>query len=270
MRYLTRRQIVRLAAGGAVLSALAACGSGQLPAPTSVRAPSPPDTPAQPDRPVVPASPTAASRPLVKPKNQPGFYVRYIKPFESINTEHWTLPVTGLVSSPLYLSLSNVLALPRTSQVSRIKCVECWSAVAHWEGFHLDALLELVVPRPIAEWIHIRCADGYYESMRLDALRQDRVLFVHSMNDQLLPEVHGAPLRLMVPSRYGYKSAKAITSLEFAAKELEGYWSTVSSYSTHGMIRPGTDHPLDLGGSRRIRGGGEIIYPDGPESQPVP
>jgi DMSO/TMAO reductase YedYZ molybdopterin-dependent catalytic subunit len=109
--------------------------------------------------------------------------------------------------------------------------------------------------------------DGYYESMSLEFLMGDRILFAHHMNDQILPDVYGAPLRLMVPSRYGYKSAKAIVRLEFAAEELPGYWPTVGPYTTTGAIRPGPDHPLDLERSRWIDGGGEILYPDGIESQ---
>jgi sulfoxide reductase catalytic subunit YedY len=199
--------------------------------------------------------------------NVPGFYVRYYNPFEAIDPERWTLTVDGLVQSTQTLSLSNVLALPRTLQVSRLKCVECWSAAAKWEGFHLRALLELVQPRPSATWLHFFCADEYFESMSLEALLHERVVFAHHMNDELLPDIHGAPLRLIVPSRYGYKSAKAIVHLKFATKELPGHWPTFGPYETHGVIRAGMDHPLDLGNTRQIEGGGEIFYPDGIESQ---
>jgi DMSO/TMAO reductase YedYZ molybdopterin-dependent catalytic subunit len=148
-----------------------------------------------------------------------------------------------------------------------MKCVECWSAAAKWEGLHLRSLLDLANPLPAATWVHFHCADGYYESLHLDELLQDRVLLAHHMNDQILPDIYGAPLRLMVPSRYGYKSAKAIVRIEFAKAELRGYWSTVGPYSTEGIIESGSDRPLDLEGRRRIEGGGEIFYPDGIESR---
>ena len=175
------------------------------------------------------------------------------------------LSVTGLVRNPQQLSLSNVLALPRESQVSRMKCVECWSAAAKWEGFHLRSILEIADPKPEVKWVHFQCADGYYESTSLEALLPERVLLVHHMNDNILPDIYGAPLRLMVPFLYGYKSAKAIVSMEFAAEELPGYWPTVGPYTTHGNIRRGQDHPLDLEGTRQIAGGSEIFYPDGIE-----
>jgi DMSO/TMAO reductase YedYZ molybdopterin-dependent catalytic subunit len=126
--------------------------------------------------------------------------------------------------------------------------------------------MELTRPDPKAEWVHFSCADGYFESMRVDALLEDRVLFVHHMNGEILPDMYGAPLRLMVPFRYGYKSAKAITSIEFVEEEVSGYWATVG-YSTHGNIQPGRDNPLDLPGVRQIEGGAEIFYPEGIESQ---
>jgi DMSO/TMAO reductase YedYZ molybdopterin-dependent catalytic subunit len=198
--------------------------------------------------------------------NAPGFYVRYYRPFKAVDASRWTLTVDGTVRYPHKLSLSNVLAMPRITQVSRMKCVECWSAAARWEGIHLSTLMDLANPEPSAQWVHFGCADGYYESMPIEDLLQARVILVHHMNAQLLPDDYGAPLRLMVPFRYGYKSAKAIVRISFAAEELPGYWSTVGIYSAHGKIRPGRDHPLDLKGTRSIPGGAEVVYPDGIEA----
>jgi DMSO/TMAO reductase YedYZ molybdopterin-dependent catalytic subunit len=203
----------------------------------------------------------------LRSENVPGFYVRYIRPIEALDRDTWTLTVEGLVKNRQVLTYQEVLSLARISQVSRMKCVECWSAAARWEGVHLSRLLDLTNPLPEAKWVHIFCADGYYESMSLEALLGERILFAHHMNDAPLPDEYGAPLRLMVPSRYGYKSAKLITRLEFARDELPGFWPTTGPYTTHGTMRPGRDNPLDLVGTRSISGGGEIFYPDGIESQ---
>ena len=86
------------------------------------------------------------------------------------------------------------------------------------------------------------------------------------MNDRPLLDAYGAPLRLIVPFKYGYKGPKAITRLVFAEEELPGYWPTVGFYSTERDIQPGRDYPLDLGESRQIAGG-EVRYPDGIESK---
>jgi DMSO/TMAO reductase YedYZ molybdopterin-dependent catalytic subunit len=200
-------------------------------------------------------------------ENRPGFYVRYYRPFEAVDAQRWTLTVDGLVETPLVLSPREVQALPSVAQVSRMKCVECWSAPARWEGFHLSSLIEQARPAAEARWVYMHCADGYFESDSIDTLLRDRVVFAYRMNDQPLPDAYGAPLRLMIPFLYGYKSAKAIVRIEFAAEEKPGTWSTMGPYSSEGTIKPGLDHPLDLGGSRPIAGRGEIVYPDGIESK---
>jgi DMSO/TMAO reductase YedYZ molybdopterin-dependent catalytic subunit len=210
-------------------------------------------------------SPVSATHTFLRNENRPGFFVRYYKPFETIDPALWTLSVEGLVHNPAKLSLSDIQALPAVAQVSRMKCVECWSAVAKWEGFHLRSLQQLVEPAPQANWLHFYCADGYYESLPINSLLEERVLFVHYMNNQVLPDIYGAPLRLMVPFLYGYKSPKAIVRLVFADQELTGYWPSVGPYSPEGTILPGQDHPLDLDGTRRITGG-EVVYADGIES----
>jgi len=264
MRTIDRRRFLRLAMGGAVLSALSACGvEGTPPAPTNT-------LPAVPS-PLPSTAPLATPRPtageLLRNENVPGFFVRYYRPLEPIDRERWTLSVGGLVRQERLLSFDDVLTLPAREQTSRMKCVECWSAVAGWQGFHLSTLMELAGAQERASWVHFSCADGYYESMPIRQLLEERVLFVTHMNGEILPDAYGAPLRLMVPFLYGYKSAKAITRIEFAAEELAGYWPTVGPYTTHGTIRAGRDNPLDLEGSRPIEGGGEIFYPDGLESQ---
>jgi sulfoxide reductase catalytic subunit YedY len=273
---MSRRQFVRLVLGGLAASAVEACGPGTLPPtptpiPEATQAATPvPTVLAEATLPATPVPTPIPNLPLLRSENVPGFYVRYYKPFPAVAAEQWTLDVGGLVRRPRELSLPDVLALPRASQTSRMKCVECWSAAAKWEGFHLSALLELVDPHPEAEWLQIHCADGYYESLNMVQLLADRVLFAHHMNDQRLPDIYGAPLRLMVPYLYGYKSAKAIVRLEFTREESPGYWSTVGLYDPVGNIRRGRDHPLDLEGSREIPGGAEIFYPGGIEWQDRP
>jgi len=287
---MSRRRFARLVLGGIALSVLSGCTPEEAvratPVPTPTPTPSPEGTPSPAPSVTSTASPgvtplrqaqgTATSTPtptpsstpvLLRNENRPGFFIRYYKPFEPVDPDRWTLSVEGLVKSPQELTLPDVQSLPLVSQVSRMKCVECWSAVAEWEGFHLRSLMEIVDPLPEAKWLHFYCADDYYESLSLEELLRERVLFVHRMNDQILPDVYGAPLRLMVPFKYGYKSPKAIVRLVFAEEELRGYWPTVGPYTTTGEIQPGQDYPLDLEETRQIAGGGEVRYPDGIESK---
>jgi DMSO/TMAO reductase YedYZ molybdopterin-dependent catalytic subunit len=202
---------------------------------------------------------------LIISENRPGFYIRWINAIEPIDREAWRLEVTGLVKDARSLSLEELRALPDAVQRSRLKCVEGWSAAAQWEGFRTQALVDHVQPHGDATWVHFRCADRYYESLPLEQLLDERVLFAHGMNAQPLPDEYGAPLRLIVPFLYGYKGPKAIVEMEFSDKQRTGYWPATGPYSEEGRIEAGYDLPLDLGGVRE-HGAGEVVYEDGLES----
>ena len=273
---MTRRRFARLVLGGIALSVLSGCAPEEAvrvtATPSTKKTPSPIPSATITVSPGITPIPTPTPRPsptpvLLRNENRPGFFVRYYRPLEPVDPARWRLSVEGLVKQPQELTLPDVQSLPLVSQVSRMKCVECWSAAAKWQGFHLRSLMEIVDPLPEARWLHFYCADDYYESLSLEELLMERVLFVHRMNDQTLPDVYGAPLRLMVPFKYGYKSPKAIVRLVFAEEELRGYWPMVGPYTTTGEIQPGRDYPLDLEETRQITGGGEVIYPDGIESK---
>ncbi len=248
MKSMSRREFLRVAsasaAGVLVAKALSACGTvGSEVEPSGSAA-------------------ETATPQILRNENLPGFNVRYYKPFPPPDPSEWRLSVEGMVRNPHSLSLEQVQRLPSIVDVRRMKCVECWSARAKWEGFGLGALMALVDPEPEAGWLHFFCADGYYESLSLEELAQDGVLFAYGMNDQLLSPKYGSPLRLVVPSKYGYKWPKAIVRLEFAAHEKGGYWPTVGPYTTSGAILPGRDHPLDLPDGLRTIEGGEVLYPE--------
>lgn len=266
MDRMSRRQFVQWTLGWLAMSALSGCAIPEMPGatPSAQTLGSTPVATLPETTPALTPTPQPA-RPILQNENRPGFYVRYYKQFEAVRPDDWTLTVEGLIKKTQRLRLADVQSLPRVSQVSRMKCVECWSAPARWEGFHLRSLLELVEPQPEARWLHFYCADTYYESLTLEELLEERVLFAYGMNDAPLADAYGAPLRLVVPFKYGYKGPKAITRLVFADQELRGLWPTLGSYSTDGDILPGTDHPLDLGGARKIAGG-EVKYPEGIES----
>ena len=164
------------------------------------------------------------------------------------------------MEKPLTLSFDELRKLPRETQNSRMKCVQCWSGRATWAGFRFGHLLELAKPKKSAKSLRIDCADKWYEYFTLQELLSPRVMFALEIASKPLPDRHGAPLRLIDPSRYGYKSAKLITSIQFVA---EGKGSMACDigpyYSPGGEILAGYDHPLDLGaGVRKKIAGGEI------------
>jgi sulfoxide reductase catalytic subunit YedY len=255
MSNVSRRDFLRLAsasaAGALAAQALSACGV----VPSEV----------EPLASTVP--PTTAPGDILRNENVPGFNVRYYNPFPAPDPSEWQLTVEGLVKKPQTLSLGEVQRMPSVIDIRRMKCVECWSARAKWEGFDLETLAELAEPEPEARWLHFFCADGYYESLSLDELTGEGVLFAYGMNDELLPLKYGSPLRLVVPSKYGYKWPKAIVRMEFAAAEKAGYWPTVGPYTTSGIILPGRDQPLDLPGGVRPIDGGAVLYPEDLEAR---
>ncbi len=115
-------------------------------------------------------------------------------------------------------------------------------------------------PQPEAAWVYFECADGYYESLSIAELSQPRVLFAYEMDGERLLDEFGAPLRLVVPPKYGCKGPKVITSMQFETRQRRGYWPTVGAYSPDGTIQPGRDFPLHLGEVQKIEGGEITAY----------
>lgn len=196
----------------------------------------------------------------VQNRDAPGFYIRSANPFMGVDAQEWTLAVSGRVKQPMAYGYEDLFGFPRVSQVSRLKCVECWSAKAKWEGFRFQELVDRVKPDPQAKFVTFKSADSYYESYALEELLQPRVLMVLRMNDQPLSKDHGFPLRLIAPYKYGYKNIKYITQIEFTESRARNYWADFGPYSVDGTIQPGIDHPLDYQKKPLPINGGEVFH----------
>lgn len=244
----TRRRFLRAAVLSALGGLAAACGPARQQAPGTEII----ETLTLP-------SPTQLSEKVLGNKNspaiKPNWNIRYFQPYRPIDHDEWRLTVEGLVEVEQSFSLNDLLALSRVEQDTRMKCVECWSARAEWVGFTYDALAEIVRPLPEATWVYFECADGYYESLSIEELSQPRVIFAYEMDGEPLLDEFGAPLRLVVPPKYGYKGPKVITLMRFETGQKKGYWPTVGPYSADGTIQPGRDLPLDLGEAQEVSGG---------------
>ncbi len=189
-----------------------------------------------------------------------GFRLMWYNPVQAIDPATYQLKIHGLVEKPHSLSIGDLRRLPQEVQNTRMKCVQCWSSRTNWGGFRFGHLLEAAKPLRTAKAVRFDCADRWYEYFSIEDLLKPRVMLVLDMAGKPLADRHGAPLRLIDPGRYGYKSAKLITSVEFVA---EGKGSMACDlgpyYSPTGEIKSGYDHPLDLGaGERRKISGGEI------------
>ena len=197
----------------------------------------------------------------IQNRDRPGFFIRSANPFMGVEANDWGLSVRGMVENPVVLGYEDLFLFKTVSQVSRLKCVECWSATAQWEGFRFQELVERVQPDPKAKYVYFQSADSYYESYTLKELIRPRVLMVLRMNGQPLSMDHGFPLRLIAPFKYGYKNVKYITSIEFSDSRKRNYWANHGPYSVDGTIQPGVDPPLDFQKKPMPINGGEVFHP---------
>lgn len=196
----------------------------------------------------------------IQNRDVPGFFIRSANPFPGVNMNEWALSVKGMVEQPRVFRYEDLFGFKMVKQVSRLKCVECWSAKAEWEGFRMQELVDKVKPKPGAKYVYFQSVDAYYESYTLDELLRDRVLLVMRMNGESLPPNHGFPLRLIAPFKYGYKNIKYIQSIEFTDDRKRNYWADNGPYSVDGTIQPGIDHPLDYNKQPLPINGGEVFH----------
>jgi DMSO/TMAO reductase YedYZ molybdopterin-dependent catalytic subunit len=139
--------------------------------------------------------------------------------------ENWTLSVSGAVEKPGEYSLSQIQALPRTRQNTRHICVEGWDVIGRFGGTRLSEFLNLIGADTTARFITVSCADDYYESLDMATALHPQTLLCYEMYDQPLTREHGAPLRLNIPTKIGYKQAKYLTELKVTrVLDRVGYW----------------------------------------------
>jgi DMSO/TMAO reductase YedYZ molybdopterin-dependent catalytic subunit len=143
----------------------------------------------------------------------------------SLAADAWRVRVHGLVANELNLDLPALLALPQVTAVSDFHCVTQWSRLdLDWEGVPAATLLALSEPLPDARHVTLHGADGYTTNLPLAALSDGDVLLAHRVLGQPLSREHGGPLRLVVPKRYGWKSAKWLVAVELHAQDRPGFW----------------------------------------------
>lgn len=199
---------------------------------------------------------------LLLPSDTPDEYhfrTMWHNPVPPIDSETYKLQIGGLIEKPGAFTLEVLRKLPQERQSSRLKCVQCWSSRVEWSGFRFGHLVEMAKPTKTAKAVRIDCADKWYEHFTVEELLSPRVLLVLDMAGKPLSGGHGAPLRLIDPSRYGYKSAKVITAITFVPEVKGSMACDIGPYYTPGGdILAGYDTPLDLGRTKRKIPGGEI------------
>ncbi|MGB8780047.1 MAG: molybdopterin-dependent oxidoreductase [Candidatus Bathyarchaeia archaeon] len=150
-----------------------------------------------------------------------------------IDLKTYTLEVSGEVEKPVKLRWDEVLKLPKVQSASDFHCVEGWSVLnCKWEGVRFSNVIELIRPKETARFVTFECADGYTTSLSMTELSGEDVLLAYGLDDRPLEEGTGFPLRLVVPDKYGYKSALWVTKIRFTAKKELGYWEKLGYSDT--------------------------------------
>jgi len=142
-----------------------------------------------------------------------------------LQLETYILTVGGEVENPVKLSWSDFTALPKTVSLSDFHCVEGWSVLdCKWEGVKIVDIEKLVNPRDVARAVTFECADNYMTSLFREELAGDDVLLAYKLHGEALDEGLGFLVRLIVPSKYAYKSALWVVGLRFTRNKELGFW----------------------------------------------
>ncbi|MCM2559403.1 protein-methionine-sulfoxide reductase catalytic subunit MsrP [Alcaligenes faecalis] len=189
-------------------------------------------------------------------------------------TEPWTLQIDGLVSKPLTLDMDQILKLaPLEERIYRLRCVEAWSMVVPWVGYSLSALLKQASPQGSARFVRFETAADpetmpglrsrilawpYVEALRLDEAMHPLTLLATGLYGKSLPVQNGAPVRLIVPWKYGFKSAKSLVRITLTDTMPESSWMKVAphEYGFYANVNPEVPHPRWSQATERVIGSG--------------
>jgi len=160
-----------------------------------------------------------------------GFPVLDLGILPEVDTDDWKLSISGAVENPFVWNWEEYLALAADQVTTDFHCVTTWSIFdAHWEGLFFKRLMEQVSPTPEARFVYFTSYDGYSTNLPLSVCADDDVLLAHRWNGQPLSKEHGGPVRMVVPKRYAWKSAKWIKEIVFMENDRLGFWE-VRGYS---------------------------------------
>ena len=175
-------------------------------------------------------------------------------------TKPWSVAVSGLVNKPKTFDLEELLKFPLEERIYRLRCVEGWSMVIPWIGFPLSKLLEKVEPTAQARYVAFQTLLDpqrmpnqrtgvldwpYVEGLRLDEAMHPLTILATGLYGEMLPPQNGAPVRLVVPWKYGFKSIKSIVKIELVPNEPPTTWNIQAphEYGFYSNVNPNVAHP---------------------------
>ena len=201
-------------------------------------------------------------------KNDPAKYAH------KLNTKDWSIEVDGLVNAPGRYSVADLTSdLTEEERIYRFRCVEAWSMVVPWNGFELKDILDKVGVKPDAKYVAFQTAlrpdemPGvrysvldwpYREGLRLDEAMHPLTMMATGIYGKTIPNQNGAPIRLVVPWKYGFKSIKSIVRITLTDKEPVTSWNMANrgEYGFYSNVNPNVDHPRWSQATERQIGGG--------------
>ena len=178
----------------------------------------------------------------------------------TLHTRPWTVQVTGMVQKPQTLDIDSIMKYrPLESRVYRHRCVEAWSMVIPWDGYSLSEFIQFCNPLSSAKYVQfISLVDKkqmpdlpggydwpYSEGLRLDEAMNPLALLTFGCYGQTLPNQNGAPIRVVMPWKYGFKNGKSIVRFHFTDKQPKTTWNEINSeeYGFYSNVNPTVDHP---------------------------
>lgn len=264
--YRERRNLIKLMASGAAGAAMASWAGREAMAQELAR---PGKNPALPGR-KSPVAGAVTMDKLTDYKDASGYNNFYefgtdkadpAKNAGSLVTSPWTVEVEGLVKKPAKYAIEDLLKLSaQEERIYRLRCVEGWSMVIPWVGYSVAELIKKVEPLGSAKYVEfITLADPktmpfvgsrvlewpYTEALRMDEAMHPLAMLAFGMYGETMPKQNGAPLRLVVPWKYGFKSGKSIVKIRFTDKEPKTSWnkSAPQEYGFYSNVNPTVDHP---------------------------
>ena len=179
---------------------------------------------------------------------------------KDFKTDPWNVEVYGLVENPTNFSIQDILEqFPQEERIYRLRCVEGWSMVIPWMGFPLSKLLDVVKPTDEAKFVRFQTeADPdqmpglsmnfpwpYEEGLRLDEAMNDLTILATGIYNEPLAPANGAPIRLVVPWKYGFKSAKSLIKIELVSEMPKTFWNEIAprEYGFYSNVNPDVPHP---------------------------
>jgi len=180
---------------------------------------------------------------------------------KNFNTSNWIVSVEGEVAKPRKFTMDEILKLaPLEERIYRHRCVEAWSIVVPWIGFSFNSLIKLVEPTSKAQFVALQSYYDsrqmpagrwagiefpYVEGLRLDEAMNPLTLLCVGMYGESLPNQDGAPVRMVIPWKYGFKSIKSLVKIKFQQKMPPTTWNLAASneYGFYSNVNPSVDHP---------------------------